>query len=130
MTATTARTTLAMADGVASLRLNRPRAGNAIDPAMAASVDDALRRVEDTDGVRAVLRISFLFLPTVPFFWMLFDQKGSTWVLQARNMEHQVGPFKFDPSQMQHGAAGRNRDDADGPALQGPRLLPAGGAHP
>jgi len=55
MTATTARTTLAMADGVASLRLNRPRAGNAIDPAMAASVDDALRRVEDTDGVRAVL---------------------------------------------------------------------------
>jgi POT family proton-dependent oligopeptide transporter len=56
---------------------------------------------EALEGVRAVLRISFLFLPTVPFFWMLFDQKGSTWVIQARSMDPQVGSFKFEPSQMQ-----------------------------
>jgi POT family proton-dependent oligopeptide transporter len=56
---------------------------------------------EAIDGVRAVLRISFFFLPTVPFFWMLFDQKGSTWVIQARSMDPQVGSFTFQPSQMQ-----------------------------
>ncbi|HLL06132.1 MAG TPA: POT family MFS transporter [Myxococcaceae bacterium] len=74
---------------------NRAPGGDWLSAARARHPEEAL------DGVRAVLRISFLFLPTVPFFWMLFDQKGSTWVLQARNMEHQVGPFTFDPSQMQ-----------------------------
>jgi POT family proton-dependent oligopeptide transporter len=32
---------------------------------------------------------------------MLFDQKASAWVLQARNMDLQVGPFTFEPSQLQ-----------------------------
>jgi POT family proton-dependent oligopeptide transporter len=56
---------------------------------------------EALDGVRAVLRINLLLMPTVPFFWMLFDQKASTWVVQARDMDPKVGDFTFQASQMQ-----------------------------
>ena len=52
------------------------------------------------EGVRAVLRLMLLFSP-IPVFPMLFDQKASTWVVQARSMDPQVGPFKFEPAQMQ-----------------------------
>ncbi|AEI66043.1 POT family MFS transporter [Corallococcus macrosporus] len=56
---------------------------------------------EAVDGVKAVFKVSALLLPFVPFFWMLFDQKASTWVVQARAMDPQVGPFTFQASQMQ-----------------------------
>jgi POT family proton-dependent oligopeptide transporter len=56
---------------------------------------------ESVDGVKAVFRVSGLFLPFVPFFWMLFDQKASTWVVQARSMDKNIGGFEFQPSQMQ-----------------------------
>lgn len=56
---------------------------------------------EAVEGVRAVFRVSGLLLPFVPFFWMLFDQKASTWVVQARSMDPNVGGFVFQPSQMQ-----------------------------
>lgn len=56
---------------------------------------------EAIDGVRAVFRINLLLMPTIPFFWMLFDQKASTWVVQARSMDPHVGSFTFQPSQMQ-----------------------------
>jgi proton-dependent oligopeptide transporter, POT family len=49
------------------------------------------------DGVRAVLRLLVLFLLITPF-WSLFDQKASTWVLQANGMEK---PAWFHPAQMQ-----------------------------
>ncbi|WP_434381413.1 POT family MFS transporter [Melittangium boletus] len=65
---------------------------------------DGARRehpAEAVEGAKAVLRVSTLLLPTIPFFWMLFDQKASTWVIQARAMDPQVGPFTFQPSQMQ-----------------------------
>jgi POT family proton-dependent oligopeptide transporter len=52
------------------------------------------------EAVRAVLRVLRVFA-FVPFFWMLFDQKASTWVLQARNLDLQVGPWKVLPDQMQ-----------------------------
>lgn len=55
---------------------------------------------EAVEGVRAVLRIVLLFSP-IPVFWMLFDQKASTWVVQARSMDPKVGPFTFEPAQMQ-----------------------------
>jgi len=32
---------------------------------------------------------------------MLFDQKASTWVVQARSMNLRIGPWQFEPSQMQ-----------------------------
>ncbi len=52
------------------------------------------------DGARAVLRVLLVFAP-IPFFWMLFDQKASTWVVQAKSMAPKLGPLTFEPSQMQ-----------------------------
>ena len=40
---------------------------------------------EAIEGVRAVLRVLVLFALVTPF-WSLFDQKASTWVLQANAM--------------------------------------------
>ncbi|MFY2557115.1 POT family MFS transporter [Corallococcus terminator] len=56
---------------------------------------------ESVEGVKAVFRVSGLMLPFVPFFWMLFDQKASTWVVQARSMDLNILGFTFQPSQMQ-----------------------------
>lgn len=52
---------------------------------------------EAVEGVRAVLRVLVLFALITPF-WSLFDQKASTWVLQADRM---IKPSWFDSSQMQ-----------------------------
>jgi POT family proton-dependent oligopeptide transporter len=52
---------------------------------------------EAVDGVRAVLRLLVLFALVTPF-WSLFDQKASTWVLQADQM---AKPAWFQSSMMQ-----------------------------
>ena len=52
------------------------------------------------EGAKAVFRVLTIFIP-IPFFWMLFDQKASTWVVQAKSMDLQVGSWTFEPSQMQ-----------------------------
>jgi POT family proton-dependent oligopeptide transporter len=52
---------------------------------------------EAVAGVRAVLRVLVLFALVTPF-WSLFDQKASTWVLQANAMSK---PEWFQSSQMQ-----------------------------
>jgi POT family proton-dependent oligopeptide transporter len=62
-----------------------------LDRARTTHPDDAV------DGARNVLRILVLFALVTPF-WSLFDQKASTWVLQAKGMEK---PEWFEPSQMQ-----------------------------
>ncbi len=49
------------------------------------------------EGVRSVLRVLVLFALVTPF-WSLFDQKASTWVLQADAM---TKPHWFQSSQMQ-----------------------------
>ena len=49
------------------------------------------------DGVRSVLRILILFALVTPF-WSLFDQKASTWILQANDMSK---PEWFEPAMMQ-----------------------------
>ncbi len=49
------------------------------------------------DGVRAVFRVLIVFALVTPF-WSLFDQKASTWVLQANDM---TKPSWFAPAQMQ-----------------------------
>jgi POT family proton-dependent oligopeptide transporter len=49
------------------------------------------------EGVRAVLRVLVIFALVTPF-WSLFDQKASTWVLQAGEM---TKPGWFEPAQMQ-----------------------------
>src|SRR5678816_2996232 len=61
---------------------------------------DAVRNqhpAEAIAGVRSVLRVLVLFALVTPF-WSLFDQKASTWVLQADAM---AKPSWFQPSQMQ-----------------------------
>ncbi len=55
---------------------------------------------EAVEGVRAVFRLMGVFL-LVPFFWMLFDQKASTWVLQADKMDRNVFGVTIEASQMQ-----------------------------
>ncbi len=52
---------------------------------------------EAVDGVRAVLRLLIVFALVTPF-WSLFDQKASTWVIQANDM---TKPSWFSPAQMQ-----------------------------
>ncbi len=52
---------------------------------------------EAVDGVRAVLRVLILFALITPF-WSLFDQKASTWIVQANKM---AKPSWFESSQMQ-----------------------------
>ena len=51
-------------------------------------------------GTRAVLKVLLVFAP-IPLFWALFDQKASTWVLQAKKMDPDLGFTVFEPSQMQ-----------------------------
>src|SRR5450830_536557 len=41
---------------------------------------------EAVEGVRSVLRILIVFALTTPF-WSLFDQKASTWIVQANTMD-------------------------------------------
>ena len=62
-----------------------------LDRARGTHPDDAV------DGVRAVLRLLVLFALVTPF-WSLFDQKASTWVLQADQM---TKPAWFQSSMMQ-----------------------------
>jgi POT family proton-dependent oligopeptide transporter len=49
------------------------------------------------EGVRGVLRILIIFALVTPF-WSLFDQKASTWIIQANAMDK---PSWFLPAQMQ-----------------------------
>ncbi len=62
-----------------------------LDGARGRHPDDAI------EGVRSVLRVLVLFFLVTPF-WSLFDQKASTWVLQADAM---TKPSWFQSSQMQ-----------------------------
>jgi POT family proton-dependent oligopeptide transporter len=55
---------------------------------------------EDVDGVRAVLRVLVIFALITPF-WSLFDQKASTWVLQAKAMQLPGWAWFTTASQMQ-----------------------------
>jgi POT family proton-dependent oligopeptide transporter len=56
---------------------------------------------DTVEGPVAVLRIISVFL-LVSLFWALFDQHGSTWILQAKMMDlHLAGDFKVLPSQVQ-----------------------------
>jgi POT family proton-dependent oligopeptide transporter len=60
---------------------------------------------EAVDGVRGVLRILIVFALVTPF-WSLFDQKASTWIVQAGGMLRPTlsffgTEFRFEPAQMQ-----------------------------
>ena len=55
---------------------------------------------EDVNGVKAVLRVLVIFALVTPF-WSLFDQKASTWILQAKSMQLPGWSWFTTASQMQ-----------------------------
>ncbi len=58
------------------------------------------RETFSPEGKRALLNLSPLFIVFVPMFWMIFDQTGSAWVLQADKMDRELG-ITWLPSQIQ-----------------------------
>jgi len=66
----------------------------------AAGWDKWIRETLSPEGKRALLNLSPLFLVFVPMFWMLFDQSGSSWVLQGDKMNRDLG-IVWLPSQIQ-----------------------------
>ncbi len=65
-------------------------------------LDNALGKYDEktVEGARAVVRIIKVFV-TVSIFWSLFEQTGSSWVLQAEKMDLMFMGMKIDPSQLQ-----------------------------
>lgn len=54
---------------------------------------------EQIDAVKAVLDIAKLFA-AISVFWALFDQHGSSWVIQAMNMDLNFMGIQFEASQI------------------------------
>ena len=79
-------------------------AGGGIGTSMQLERARGLHPEEAVDGVRAVLRILIVFALATPF-WSLFDQKASTWIVQAQAMVPTVAAFGTEftilPAQMQ-----------------------------
>lgn len=59
-----------------------------------------IRDITGPDGRRVVTRL-FLIYVFVAAFWSLFDQMGSTWVLQAQHMDKHILGIELLPSQIQ-----------------------------
>lgn len=54
---------------------------------------------QNVEGAKAVVDIAKLFA-TIPLFWALFDQHGSSWVIQASLMDLNFMGIEFTPSQI------------------------------
>ncbi len=54
---------------------------------------------EQVDAAKAVIDIAKLFA-AISVFWALFDQHGSSWVIQAMNMDLVFMGIAFEPSQI------------------------------
>jgi POT family proton-dependent oligopeptide transporter len=54
---------------------------------------------EAIDGAKAVVRVLGVFA-AVTVFWALFDQTGSSWVLQAEKLDRQFGAWEVAPAQL------------------------------
>lgn len=59
-----------------------------------------LKETFSKDGLKAIGKLSILYV-FVAMFWALFDQTGSTWVLQAQQMDRVVFGVEILPSQLQ-----------------------------
>lgn len=55
--------------------------------------------VEATEGPVAVFKVSTIFI-FIPAFWAIFDQHGSTWILQARSMDTMMFGIEVKPEQV------------------------------
>lgn len=58
------------------------------------------KEVFSQDGLRAVAKLLILYI-FIAVFWALFDQTGSSWVLQAKQMDLHLMGFEILPSQIQ-----------------------------
>uniref|UniRef100_A0A1I7WVH8 Peptide transporter 3 n=1 Tax=Heterorhabditis bacteriophora TaxID=37862 RepID=A0A1I7WVH8_HETBA len=54
---------------------------------------------EMIQAVKSFVNVAVIFGPLV-FFWALFDQQGSTWVLQARRLDGRIGWLTVLPEQI------------------------------
>jgi POT family proton-dependent oligopeptide transporter len=59
-----------------------------------------LKETFSPEGIRAMLKLSIIYV-FVLMFWALFDQTGSTWVLQANDMDRNLLGREWLPSQIQ-----------------------------
>lgn len=59
-----------------------------------------LREALGGEGLRCLGRLSSIYL-FIAMFWALFDQNGSSWVLQAQNLDRKVFGIEILPSQIQ-----------------------------
>jgi len=59
-----------------------------------------LKEIFSRSGINALLKLSVIYL-FVAVFWALFDQTGSSWVLQARDMDRNWLGIEWLPSQIQ-----------------------------
>jgi len=61
---------------------------------------ERLYGVKKVAETKQLFRVLMTFIP-FPFFWALFEQQGSRWVVQARRMNGNIGGFDLKPDQMQ-----------------------------
>jgi len=59
-----------------------------------------VRELLSAEGIKAILKLSTIYV-FVAVFWALFDQSGSSWVLQAENMDRRWLGIEWLPSQIQ-----------------------------
>ena len=52
-----------------------------------------------TEGPYAVFKVCTIFI-FIPVFWAIFDQHGSTWILQAKSMDTTLFGIKVQPEQI------------------------------
>ena len=55
---------------------------------------------EDVDGVISVLNVLKIYLVII-FFWSMFDQHGSSWVIKAKKMDLSFLGFNLQPEMLQ-----------------------------
>ncbi len=59
-----------------------------------------IRAAASGESARRLAQIALIYL-FIAMFWALFDQTGSSWVLQAQHMDRQIAGFEVLPSQIQ-----------------------------
>jgi len=59
-----------------------------------------VRQVFSAEGLKVLARLCVIYA-FIAVFWALFDQTGSSWVLQAAHMDRLVWGYEILPSQMQ-----------------------------
>lgn len=59
-----------------------------------------IKNATDPSSLKSLAKLSVIYI-FVMMFWALFDQTGSSWVLQARHMDRMIWGFEILPSQIQ-----------------------------